>query len=160
MAFHILHRAAGCRNITLHSKTYVVLKFIRGVFVTTKRPSRLEVHQQSYLSLEHPNLIDAHSTFAVRSFTSENFSQRLNLPSGWLLGKPLETIVDVRDRWLLKTMLENYVGERGRVGEAAAAVEGAGTTVELRVTCGGATWRSSMSVARGSHGLVVVTRLY
>lgn len=56
-------------------------------------------------------------------------------------------------------MLGKYVGGASAEG-GVAAVQGDGMLVELRVVCGGgAVCPASMSIALGSEGIVVVTRL-
>lgn len=88
-------------------------------------------------------------------------------PEDVIIGRPLAAIVDPRDAHILQGALLQVLTNR-RISQEGAAVGNDGTMettggslVHLRVVCGGGVARrAGMSIARGSEGLVVVTRFY
>ncbi|CAM9826647.1 unnamed protein product [Ectocarpus fasciculatus] len=118
--------------------------------------------------VEHgPDLFSIHGshTTAPFRFLCEDFGERLQMAPKEFLGRPLASIVDPQDA----AILENAVA---RV--LATACDGTGATstltdssdrakgclIDVRVTRHGLSCPAAMSISMGSHGLVVVTRLY
>ncbi|CAM9564300.1 unnamed protein product [Ectocarpus sp. 13 AM-2016] len=120
--------------------------------------------------VEHgPDLFSVHGfhTTAPFRFLCEDFCDRLQMEPAEFLGRPLASIVDPQDA----DVLENAVA---RVLDPTCDSTGTGTTstwtdspdrakgclIDVRVTRHGLSCPAEMSISMGSHGLVVVTRLY
>lgn len=102
------------------------------------------------------------------SFVCDSFHQQFNLaPEDVVIGRPLAAIVDPRDAHILQGALLQVLTncrtsqEGAAVGSNGTMEAASGLLVHLRVVCGGGVARRvGMSIARGSEGLVVVTRFY
>lgn len=94
-------------------------------------------------------------------FACDNF-KRLQLSRRDLLGQPLASIVDPRDQnKIQQAVLQVTRSAAGSGGGGGGGSRGGdGTLVELRVMCGRVSFHASMTIAFGSEGLIVVTRLY
>lgn len=95
------------------------------------------------------------STTPHASFIGEKFCQKLQVVTEDIIGLPLASIVDPRDAYALEIALSQVLNQEDTGGEPA------GTTVHVRLACGAlSSCEASMTVAIGSEGLVVVTRVY
>lgn len=109
------------------------------------------LHQTSHF----PSLPSLRCFFAWDSFLCENFYERLQLTPEEILGRPLATIVDPRDAYALTSTLYQVIEAGGRGGAASN-----GLLIQVRLVYRGIMCQASMTVVRGSHGIIVVTRLY
>ncbi|CAM9395540.1 unnamed protein product [Ascophyllum nodosum] len=112
-----------------------------------------------------PDLFSLHRVDerAPFSFLCKNFYQRLQVEPEDILGQPLASVVDPRDRHALALTLGQVLGNRDQAyGQGGRGqVPGMnGSLVHLRLTSHGVTCPASMTLVIGTQGLVVVTRLY
>ena len=95
------------------------------------------------------------------SFLCENFYQRLQVTQEEILGRPLASIVDARDSYALRSAVYQVLDQGGRFSsDGRGDVGSSGLLVQLRVVCRGVSCEASMTIVRGSHGIIIVTRLY
>ena len=94
------------------------------------------------------------------SFLCENFYQRLQLAPEDVVGCPLASIVDDRDAYALRNTLFQVLNQGHRCAAGRESAGGGGSLIHLRIAHGGISCEASMTIVRGSQGLIVVTRLY
>eukprot|EP00903_Cladosiphon_okamuranus_P008106 g7813.t1 len=122
-----------------------------------------------------PDLFSLHKPTmdAPFSFLCDNFFTRLQLRPEHMLGKPLSSIVDERDHLSLRNAIFQVLRvseERQQqhadlsmaagVGNEGSGGGSNGALIQLRIRHGPISCETSMSIVRGSDGLVIVTRLY
>ncbi|CAM9298097.1 unnamed protein product [Ectocarpus sp. 8 AP-2014] len=114
-----------------------------------------------------PDLFSVHGlhTTAPFRFLCEDFCDRLQMEPAEFLGRPLASIVDPQDADILGNavarVLDSACDKTGNTSTWTDSPDRAkGCLIDVRVTRHGLSCPAEMSISMGSHGLVVVTRLY